>query len=1063
MPYNAAGNNNHALTEEYLVERVPYYDTQILQAIPYLGKPGEDTDRLQLLAPLFRDNAQTTMAACMAVLFPDKQGIAAINAFKAFRSRVENAGRKAIPPFPLEFVIDENKRRGAAQRFCRIEGPPLETQFRSLVDDVIPLIDSPNPAILGKPKICLVPLFRPLDNPHAHVLRNLLEAHLKYHQTMAFQLVDQVDQAELLLPLLNPAFFADTELLERVRSWSLEKPAIPVGLEPFDSAQAAVPFDQVRHFRLLTPTSRRLCFSECAGGSPKLAFALELFREIDRFVQDAFRRNQWSTGLYWLGAWSEKRAILDDYCIVPNPATKLAMRATTATERPVQYAPDGDAMELLTKWAMDPSALDYLAVLGEYGIGKTTSLKRFTLNLEQIRKHDPKVPVPIYLDLRDGAEGTPPDASLEEILRRILDKTPTEGPKQTPSVILDAVQKFGAVLIFDGLDERVVHMTPPQADGFIRELFHALPPALLAKGATPAGQATGRPGKLVVSCRSHYFRTLEQQRQMLTGRQRGGFRAEDCEALIILPFGEEQIRAYIGKALELDGRQPERVEAVMRLFAAIHNLSEMAPRPVLLAMLVEQVGDLEKMQAQTGRALAAVDIYDRMVERWLERDDPKHKLEPDHKRRIMEGLAAFLWEEGLKQVDIERLDSWFVLSLARNEDIRTCIEFDKLSTNVLKGDLRTCTFLVRPDAEAKHFRFAHTSFQEYFLARYLVRALSDGQPERWSLPMVSLETLDFLGQLLHRDPGEKALATLAAILGSDNSRAVLLAFNYWLLALKKDYPEPRPAFVNLASADLEGWTIRGRSPATPLNLRGACLAGAWLNRTRLVDVDLGGANLAGMEARNAIFERVYASEIDAKQADWSGLQWRGGSLARAGLAEANLRGAAFDADLTDAHMPSGWDGYAAAVTLHRPRFDDKKDPINIFPLVHHAGSVNGCAFSPDGTRILSASDDHTLKVWDADSGRLLRSLDGHTDWVRGCAFSPDGTRILSASADHTLKVWDADSGRLLRSLDGHTHRVNGCALQPRRHPHPLRLLRPHPQSLGRRQRTIPPLPRRTYP
>ena len=174
----------------------------------------------------------------------------------------------------------------------------------------------------------------------------------------------------------------------------------------------------------------------------------------------------------------------------------------------------------------------------------------------------------------------------------------------------------------------------------------------------------------------------------------------------------------------------------MRLFAAIHNLSEMAPRPVLLAMLVEQVGDLEKMQAQTGRALAAVDIYDRMVERWLERDDPKHKLEPDHKRRIMEGLAAFLWEEGLKQVDIERLDSWFVLSLARNEDIRTCIEFDKLSTNVLKGDLRTCTFLVRPDAEAKHFRFAHTSFQEYFLARYLVprslgRPTGGAGPCRW--------------------------------------------------------------------------------------------------------------------------------------------------------------------------------------------------------------------------------------------------------------------------------------------------------------------------------------------
>src|SRR5206468_2840638 len=137
-----------------------------------------------------------------------------------------------------------------------------------------------------------------------------------------------------------------------------------------------------------------------------------------------------------LGDSSESRARLDGSRLVQSPAKQLAMRATTAFERPVEYAPDGDAMELLGNWAVDPNASHYLAVLGEYGIGKTTSLKRFTLDLERKRKANPRLPVPIYLDLRDGAAGTPPDASLDEILVRILNKAVMEEPKPTPRVIL---------------------------------------------------------------------------------------------------------------------------------------------------------------------------------------------------------------------------------------------------------------------------------------------------------------------------------------------------------------------------------------------------------------------------------------------------------------------------------------------------------------------------------------------------------------------------------------------------------------------------------------------------
>jgi tetratricopeptide (TPR) repeat protein len=65
------------------------------------------------------------------------------------------------------------------------------------------------------------------------------------------------------------------------------------------------------------------------------------------------------------------------------------------------------------------------------------------------------------------------------------------------------------------------------------------------------------------------------------------------------------------------------------------------------------------------------------------------------------------------------------------------------------------------------------------------------------------------------------------------------------------------------------------------------------------------------------------------------------------------------------------------------------------------------AFSPDGRRLASASDDETVKLWDVASGQELRTLKGHTGPVLSVAFSPDGWRLASAGDDRMVKIWDA--------------------------------------------------------
>jgi hypothetical protein len=109
---------------------------------------------------------------------------------------------------------------------------------------------------------------------------------------------------------------------------------------------------------------------------------------------------------------------------------------------------------------------------------------------------------------------------------------------------------------------------------------------------------------------------------------------------------------------------------------------------------------------------------------------------------------------------------------------------------------------------------------------------------------------------------------------------------------------------------------------------------------------------------------------------------------------------------------------------------DLPDPALIRTLNGHTNVVEGCAVSPAGDYIVSASWDDTLKVWDARTGEERRTMRGHMDWVTGCAISPAGDYIVLISRDQTLKVCDGRTGEELRTLRGHRSRVSGCAISP---------------------------------
>jgi WD40 repeat protein len=89
----------------------------------------------------------------------------------------------------------------------------------------------------------------------------------------------------------------------------------------------------------------------------------------------------------------------------------------------------------------------------------------------------------------------------------------------------------------------------------------------------------------------------------------------------------------------------------------------------------------------------------------------------------------------------------------------------------------------------------------------------------------------------------------------------------------------------------------------------------------------------------------------------------------------------------------------------------------------HENWVKSAVFDPFGARVLTASWDHTARLWDAATGAEIEVLRGHENWVESAVFDPFGARVLTASWDHTARLWDAASGTELTVLRGHKREV----------------------------------------
>lgn len=97
----------------------------------------------------------------------------------------------------------------------------------------------------------------------------------------------------------------------------------------------------------------------------------------------------------------------------------------------------------------------------------------------------------------------------------------------------------------------------------------------------------------------------------------------------------------------------------------------------------------------------------------------------------------------------------------------------------------------------------------------------------------------------------------------------------------------------------------------------------------------------------------------------------------------------------------------------------------------HSRGVWSVAYAPDGLTLASGGSDRYVRLWDIETGRLLKSLRGHTHDIRQVAFSPDGQVLATASEDRTIRLWNPQSGETTRLLfTRYDHAVCSISFSP---------------------------------
>jgi uncharacterized protein YjbI with pentapeptide repeats len=638
-----------------------------------------------------------------------------------------------------------------------------------------------------------------------------------------------------------------------------------------------------------------------------------------------------------------------------------------------------------------------LALLGEFGTGKSTFSRRLAATLaERFRESPSERRAPILLDLRTMGSTV---GTIESMVTAQYQQITGQG------LMLDAFRRANAdgnlVLIVDGFDEMLAYTEPRQLLSNLRSILD-----------TGVGHA-----KLIITGRTNYFRDRPEASEAIVGESANmltsaasremydELRGRQARIRYLQMFNDTQMNHYLQQAL------PNTWRAVGQLLATNAALGDLAQRPFLLNLMRESFPRLQDHESGT---ITLNDIYEAYAAAWVDTDRNKQRFLGDHRAEVLDDLARALWDAPGATLHWRDLAN------------RVSVMFAQSSVDLqqLDAEIRTAGFLER-DAVG-NYRFAHRSFLEFFVAASIRRGAEQNDPHALALQgRLTDDVIDFLAPL-----SDQVAELCATTLLDPISPAA--AVNAFLILDRSGRVIPPQS--DLRNCDLSGLSFapptdtadNAKAKRKPLALTQANFDGA-----DFTDAQLPMASMDRCTMRNAVAVRADFTELNAPGLVAQGARFDGASLRRARLAGADFSGASFVAaqfggtDVAQvAAEPSVW--HRAAIRFSGIAEDSSSSAeggsLRATVQSDLRAGVLSAVFSPDGNSLATGCGDDIVRLWNPNSGKLNTTLKGHTHAVTSVAYSPDGHTLATASTDHTVRLWNPTNGQHLTTLQGHTDR-----------------------------------------
>ena len=360
--------------------------------------------------------------------------------------------------------------------------------------------------------------------------------------------------------------------------------------------------------------------------------------------------------------------------------------------------------DYVLEWLNDPDR-KLLAVLGDYGIGKTSFCYKFACDMTG------SAYLPVVVELKTVmAEG------WREVIQREVRSRAGDSAKSP-------------VLILDGFDE--LSLT------FDKET--------VLKEIENLSKTTQEYKKVILTSRTQFFRSEEEEKEILVrkkfpGRGPRPLTYPRFERIYISLFNDDQIRRYLDLCLGKKEAEKFWNETVEKVF----DVKDLARRPILIELIVN---DLDAVQNIEGKVTPGK-VYRTITQRWREREEQRlpPSLELQQKEeKVPKNIMLFMEELAYWMLTKEKARLHFnTLRDAINKyfDNETK-ERLRLSLDNLDYQIRNCSFLSR-HAEG-YYAFAHRSFIEYFVARKISREIPKNRAQKIK---ITDETALFVSELI---------------------------------------------------------------------------------------------------------------------------------------------------------------------------------------------------------------------------------------------------------------------------------------------------------------------------